>query len=276
MPKTSHYYEVMQNVVAFWEKDPSSYARCFEWVKANYGYDKYPGACHIIPNSAVIILSLLYGGGNFSRSIEICNDCGWDTDCNVGNVGTILGVFTGFAGINEKNWRSPIHDTIRCSSALGFENIVDLPTAAKRIAELGYRICRADFTGEAKTHYKPELTFEADFALTGSTHGTLVKRLGEAHRSSFDFMKEKVTLSSEGEGLAISPKANAAPPLALQIYYKTSYKPSDLHDSRYDPTFSPQVYPGQTITMTVQADTKATAKLYILDRHTEELLCGRR
>ncbi len=31
------------------------------------------------------------------------------------------------------------------------------------------------------------------------------------------------------------------------VYQKTYYEPKDFHDSRYDPCFSPLVYPGQTV-----------------------------
>ena len=31
------------------------------------------------------------------------------------------------------------------------------------------------------------------------------------------------------------------------VYKKTHYRPADFHDSRYDPCFSPLVYPGQII-----------------------------
>src|SRR5262249_44480618 len=55
-------------------------------IEETYGYDKYAGNCPIVPNHALIILSLLYGGGDFHRSLGIISTCGWDTDCNTGNV----------------------------------------------------------------------------------------------------------------------------------------------------------------------------------------------
>ena len=61
---------------------------------------KYPGVCHIIPNAGVCALALYYGRGDFARTIELASMCGWDTDCNAGNVGTILGVAVGPQGID--------------------------------------------------------------------------------------------------------------------------------------------------------------------------------
>src|SRR5687768_8773872 len=73
----------------------------------HYGYDKYGGNCHIIPNHGLIILSLLYSQGDFQRAQTIVNTSGWDTVCNAGNVGCILGVCNGLAAFEGGlDWRS--------------------------------------------------------------------------------------------------------------------------------------------------------------------------
>ena len=42
---------------------------------------------------------MLYGKGELGRSIEISVMCGYDTDCNASNIGTILGVLGGLGGV---------------------------------------------------------------------------------------------------------------------------------------------------------------------------------
>ena len=61
-------------------------------IVEKYGYDKYLGNCHIVPNHALIIMSLLFGENNFQKSLMIANTAGCDTDCNSGNVVCILGI----------------------------------------------------------------------------------------------------------------------------------------------------------------------------------------
>ena len=102
--------DVVRKVMEFYEAHPENWRDCFQYIFENFGYDKYPGNCHIIPNIAVMILSLLYGEGDFSDTLSICNMCGWDTDCNVGNVATIMGVRNGLEGIEYEKWRKPIND----------------------------------------------------------------------------------------------------------------------------------------------------------------------
>ena len=62
------------------------------WLESHYGYQHYEGVCHIVPNHGLIIMSLLYGDDDFQQSLMICNTSGWDTDCNAGNVGCLLGI----------------------------------------------------------------------------------------------------------------------------------------------------------------------------------------
>ncbi len=89
LPDDSKYAEVARAVIEFHDAHPGDWRPCQEYLIASWGYDKWPGLCHVIPNAGVCVLALLYGRGNFARTVEIATMCGWDTDCNAGNVGTI-------------------------------------------------------------------------------------------------------------------------------------------------------------------------------------------
>ncbi|MFW9882302.1 MAG: ADP-ribosylglycohydrolase family protein, partial [Candidatus Thorarchaeota archaeon] len=72
------------------------------------------GAIHVLPNIGIIILSLLYGAQDkedpFGRSICIAAMMGYDTDCNCGNIGALMGVQLGADNIPAK-WKDPLQDT---------------------------------------------------------------------------------------------------------------------------------------------------------------------
>jgi ADP-ribosylglycohydrolase len=90
----------------------------YERIAAQYGYDTYGGNCHVVPNHGLIIHSLLYGDGDFQTSLLIANTSGWDTDCNSGNVGCLLGIRGGLAAIEAgPDWRGPVADRLYISSA---------------------------------------------------------------------------------------------------------------------------------------------------------------
>ena len=45
------------------------------------------------------MLALLYGDGGFLETLKVANTAGWDTDCNSGNVGCLLGIRNGVSGL---------------------------------------------------------------------------------------------------------------------------------------------------------------------------------
>ena len=83
-------------------------------------------------------MSLLYGGGALDRTVEIATMAGWDTDCNAGNVGTIMGVACGLQGLPQR-YRAPINDGIVCSGISGYLNILDIPTFCREVAKMCIR-----------------------------------------------------------------------------------------------------------------------------------------
>ena len=85
---------------------------------------------HAIPNAAIVILGLLKGRGDFTRTLGITVMAGLDTDCTGATVGSILGCALGTAGI-PSTWTAPFHDTIR-------SQMRDMPEV--RISEVARRM----------------------------------------------------------------------------------------------------------------------------------------
>ncbi len=121
-----------------WHSGEADWRVARQKLAAQYGYEVYPGNCHIIPNHGLVILSLLWGEDDFQKSLTIVNTCGWDTDCNSGNVGCLLGIKNGLAGIDAgQDWRSPLADRMLVISADGGEAITDAVREASKVANLG-------------------------------------------------------------------------------------------------------------------------------------------
>src|SRR5208283_799288 len=110
-------------------------------IETHYGYDKHPGNCHVIPNHALMIMAALYAPDDFSRAETIVCTSGWDTDCNAGNVGCLLGAMLGLDGLEAgRDWRGPVADRMLISSADGGGAINDAVRVTYRLVDLGRRL----------------------------------------------------------------------------------------------------------------------------------------
>ncbi|ATP41414.1 hypothetical protein CSE16_15855 [Solibacillus sp. R5-41] len=268
IPATSTYAKVVHAVVDFHAKYPHDFRACRQYLEEEWGYDKYGGICHIIPNAGVCVLSLLYGEGDVSRTIEIATMCGWDTDCNAGNVGSIVGVLKGLDGI-APNYRKPINDAIVASSVSGYLNIVDLPTIAKQLALLGYRENNIVPPQALVESYKDEEIY-FDFTLKGSTHG---------FKTSYPFK----TFLRHTE--SVGYKQNGALEIFIDrmykgdvstVFYQSFYRREQFMDEKYAPNFSPTAYSGQTVSMKIIADQKRGSEIiispYVRTTYSKEII----
>ena len=86
-------------------------------------------------NLGYVIIGLLYGEGDFKKSMLYAINCGDDTDCTAATVGATLGLMGGTAAIPD-DWREYIGDKILNISING-QKAVDLP---KSCTELTNRV----------------------------------------------------------------------------------------------------------------------------------------
>lgn len=113
IPYTSRLYEAVVGVLTDFENGVSSKA-CFAAIHNRY--DEYNGHdwCHTISNAMIVVAALLYGNGDFAKSICMAVETGFDTDCNGATVGSVLGMANGIDSIDDV-WKKPINDTLHTS-----------------------------------------------------------------------------------------------------------------------------------------------------------------
>ncbi|MFI9804715.1 ADP-ribosylglycohydrolase family protein [Streptomyces sp. NPDC052301] len=95
------------------------------------------GWIHTVPNAAVLTAGLLYGDGDFTRTIALTVRGGLDTDSNGATAGSVAGVLTGADAIPAQ-WTDPLEDTVR-SAVFGFDGV--------RISALAERTLRLATAG---------------------------------------------------------------------------------------------------------------------------------
>lgn len=238
IPEEGDYARVTKAVLDFFHQHPECWQDCRNMLEKEWGYDRYSGVCPMIPNAGVCVMALLYSGGDLNRGVEIATLAGWDTDCNAGNVGSVLGAFGGLSPI-DACYREPFHDMAILSGVSGEINQCDLPSLAKRIARRGFELLGQPVPETLRA----EEGLYFDFELPGSTHGMLV---------SNPFVLQ---LSNSGERSFRGKRSLQAVFNRLQkgmetrLYFKTFYTRAEFEDGRYSPVFSPRIYPGQRLSM---------------------------
>jgi len=110
IPYTSRLYEAITDVLAGFENGVSQ-ADCFAEIHRRYDEYTDHGWCHTIPNAMIVAAALLYGNGDFGKSICMAVETGFDTDCNGATVGSVLGMARGL-GCIDPVWTVPIQDTL--------------------------------------------------------------------------------------------------------------------------------------------------------------------
>lgn len=147
-----------------------NYARGWDWRRARaaldheFGYAHYGGVCPIVPNHGLVLLSLLHSGGDFDEGMRIVNTSGWDTDCNAGNVGCVLGVLGGLAAFTKQPWREPVADRCFIPAAEPGDCITDAVRET-------YRVVNTARSQRGLPCLVPKDGARFHFSLPGSTQG---------------------------------------------------------------------------------------------------------
>jgi len=113
IPQTSRLYESVMEVFDSYKRGVSK-KDCFKMIHERYDEHNGHDWCHTISNAMIVVTSLLYGEGDFSKSICMAVEAGFDTDCNGATVGSILGMANGTKSISEI-WSAPINDKLHTS-----------------------------------------------------------------------------------------------------------------------------------------------------------------
>ncbi len=108
IPRRSRLAQIIDEVIAWYEADP-------DWVSVcDRIYDKYGHLpfLHSLHNMGFVVLSLLHGQLDYSKTITTAVMCGMDTDCTAGTAASIVGAAIGYEGL-DKRWIEPFQDQVR-------------------------------------------------------------------------------------------------------------------------------------------------------------------
>ncbi|MDR1171214.1 MAG: ADP-ribosylglycohydrolase family protein [Bacteroidales bacterium] len=109
VPQQSTFYTCMADVIHCHKQYPGDWKQTWfecekKWSEDVGCPDGVFSAFNIdaVMNSAYILIGLLYGEGDFYKTIDISTRCGQDSDCNPASSGGILGTILGYSHIPDK------------------------------------------------------------------------------------------------------------------------------------------------------------------------------
>jgi ADP-ribosylglycohydrolase len=239
IPRQSVIYREIADIREWHVKD-NDWQKTRQRIEDKYGYDKYGGNCHMVPNHALIILSLLAGDDDFQKTMTIVNTSGWDTDCNSGNVGCLMGIKNGLAGLETgPDWRSPVADQIYLPTAEGGSAITDALTQAYEIINIGRALVNLE-------PLAPKAGARNHFSLPGSVQGFREEH-SIACQGTLTIANLPLEAADGSRGLALhyhNISTGREARAAAETFIPEKYAHSDQH---YELLASPSLYPGQQV-----------------------------
>jgi ADP-ribosylglycohydrolase len=119
IPEGSRFRDVMNDVLRWHRENPKDWRETWFRVQRKWSEDVgcpegvfSPFDIDAKVNAAWILVGLLYGDGDFGRTLEISARCGDDSDCNPASAGGILGTVLGWSRIPAA-WRAGLESVER-------------------------------------------------------------------------------------------------------------------------------------------------------------------
>ncbi len=187
IPTESDFYKCIADVILWHKEFPDDWTQTWNLVEENWSEDigcpdgvfrDFNIDAKI--NAAYIVIGLLYGEGDYTKTLDVSTRCGQDSDCNPASAGGILGTMLGYSNIPEY-WKKPLYpveDMDFKYTTMSLNDVYEIGTkhAMEVIQQNGGKI-----TGEnieiAFQEIKPvalEIGFEGHYPLKRERVGTVL------------------------------------------------------------------------------------------------------
>ena len=116
IPEQSEFHQCIQDAITWHRKYPADWKQSWLEIQKKWANDIgcpdgifSPFDIDAKVNAAYVVTGLLYGGKDFTKTLEITTRCGQDADCNPSTAGGILGTILGYDHI-PAYWKMGLSD----------------------------------------------------------------------------------------------------------------------------------------------------------------------
>ena len=109
IPRRSRLARIAREVRDWYEDEAGDWVAVCDRIYDKYGHLPFLNALH---NMAFVILALIHGQLDYSKTITTAVMCGMDTDCTAGTAASIVGAAVGYEGLDQR-WIAPFNDQVK-------------------------------------------------------------------------------------------------------------------------------------------------------------------
>jgi hypothetical protein len=156
IPSRSLYAQLIRDVIRWHDENPSDWLKAWHLLQAKWGEvdhcpDGYKQPFNIDAklNGGYVVMGLLYGNGDWYKTMNYATRGGQDADCNPSNAAGILGTLMGAHAIPAE-YREPLHNTYWNKTLAGLPDAYEIDVLAEDTAQVGVKVLLAN-GGEVTT-----------------------------------------------------------------------------------------------------------------------------
>ena len=156
IPPQSLYAQVIRDVIRWHDENPNDWLKTWHLVQTKWGEvdhcpDGYKQPFNIDAklNGGYVVMGLLYGNGDWYKTMNYATRAGQDADCNPANAAGILGTLIGAHAIPAE-YREPLHNTYWNKTLAGLPDSYEIDVLAEDTAQVGLKVLLAN-GGEVAT-----------------------------------------------------------------------------------------------------------------------------
>jgi hypothetical protein len=141
LPAGSRYGELVDDALRL-RKEQSDWRMTRKILAKKYNVDLKLPDYHVLPATGIgNLIGLLYGDGDFGKSMTIAQKNRWDSDCTAATVAGVIGTMVGYSRI-DRRWTLPLHDTYENYCVRGLPRWLTFTDIAKDTVEIGEEVIK--------------------------------------------------------------------------------------------------------------------------------------
>ena len=146
IPQQSLYAQLIRDVIRWHDENPNDWLKTWHLVQAKWGEvdhcpDGYKQPFNIDAklNGGYVVMGLLYGNGDWYKTMNYATRAGQDADCNPANAAGILGTLIGAHAIPAE-YRDPLHNTYWNKTLAGLPDSYEIDVLSEDTAQIGLKV----------------------------------------------------------------------------------------------------------------------------------------